>query len=53
MPLQYFVDSGAYKRAGSEYFVALLHVFCTVVRIKSDEDLMTKTVRYVGTIIGT
>ena len=38
MPLQYFVDSGAYKRAGSEYFVVLLHVFCTVVRIKSDED---------------
>ena len=33
-----FVDSWAYNRAGSEYFVVLLHVLCIVVTIKSGED---------------
>ena len=38
MPMRKIVDSGGYKRAGSEYFVVLLHVIMYCVTIKSDED---------------
>ena len=32
--------------------MGLLHVSCTVITINSDEDKMTKTVRYVGNSVG-